>query len=93
MTARRMILDGASDAATVGAPGSPALPLPVFTVAQVRAQFFPGRCARWIKDEFKRGQFGPVFNDGARWFISAQAIEGWQRAHLVQPAVFSISHG
>ena len=70
---------GSTAAATVGEP------LPVFTVSQVRAKFFPGRCARWIKDSFKRGEFGPVFFDGGRWFISAEAIAGWQRAHLVQP--------
>lgn len=79
MTARRLILDDAPAAASVGEP------LPVFTVSQVREKFFPGRCARWIKDSFKRGEFGPVFFDGGRWFISAQAIAGWQAAHLVQP--------
>ena len=61
-------------------------PCAVFTVAEVRANFFPGRCARWIKATFKPGTFGPVFFDGACWFISAQAIAGWQRAHRVGPA-------
>lgn len=65
-------------------PSAPAgEPCPVFTVAQVRQKFFPGRCARWIKEQFKGGQFGPVFFDGACWFISSQAVAGWQRAHRV----------
>ena len=89
MTARRAVMDGASQAATLVA--TIAEPLPVFTVAQVRERFFPGRCARWIKDSFKRGEFGPVFFDGGRWFISAEAITGWQRAHQVTatPQFFS----
>jgi hypothetical protein len=88
MMARRALLDATTQAATLSDP------LPVFTVAQVRERFFPGRCARWIKDSFKRGEFGPVFFDGGRWFISAEAISGWQRAHQVHttPQFFQNGH-
>ncbi len=58
-------------------------PCAVFTVGEIRARFFPGRCPRWIKDTFKTGNYGPVFFDGGRWFISSEAVAGWQRAHRV----------
>lgn len=82
--ARTFQADGRSFAAST-LPPFVGEPLPVYTVAQVRARFFPGRCARWIKEQFRAGEFGPVFFDGACWFISAEAIAGWQKMHRVCP--------
>lgn len=82
--ARTFQRDGRSFAASDLPPAADE-PLPVYTVAQVRQRFFPGRCARWIKEQFRTGEFGAVFFDGACWFISADAVKGWQRAHKVEP--------
>ena len=53
-----------------------------FSLAECRAHFFPGRCLRWIRDEFKAGKYGAVFFDG-RWMISESAVRAWQEKHRV----------
>lgn len=83
MTARRFIEDGRTAAASpLVQDGAPVI---CYSVAQVRELFFPGRCARWIREQFRTGEFGPVFFEGKSWFISADAVQGWQQKHRVCP--------
>lgn len=83
MTARRFIQDGRSQAAAPLAEHGG--PVTCYSVAQVRERFFPGRCARWIREQFRTGEFGPVFFESKCWFISADAVMGWQQRHRVNP--------
>lgn len=53
----------------------------VHNVKQVREQFFPGRCARWIRNTFADGELGPVFRDDGGWLISETAIARWFDLH------------
>lgn len=54
-----------------------------FSVRDVKHQFFPSRSARWIKDTFKSGRYGPVMRDAAGWFFSEKAIYNFQQQRLV----------
>ena len=53
----------------------------VFNVNQIKELFFPGRCARWIRDTFSDGDLGPVYRDAGGWLISQAAIERWFEIH------------
>jgi hypothetical protein len=57
-----------------------------FSVKDVRSRFHPSRCARWIKDTFRTGEFGPVLRDSSGWLISESALLEYQRRHAVVPA-------
>lgn len=54
-----------------------------FSVKDVRERFHPSRCARWIKDTFRTGEFGPVLRDASGWLISESALLEYQRRHAV----------
>lgn len=53
------------------------------SVKMVRAEFFPGRSERWVKDKAKAGQFGEVFRDDAGWLIPEAGVVGYLARHRV----------
>ena len=54
-----------------------------FSIRDVRERFHPSRCARWIKDTFRNGEYGPVLRDAPGWLISEDALLEYQRRHVV----------
>ena len=54
-----------------------------FSISDVRERFHPSRGARWIKDTFRTGEYGPVLRDAAGWLISEDALLEYQRRHAV----------
>ena len=52
------------------------MPERYFSVSDVRARFFPSRSTRWIKNQFRAGEHGPVLVDRAGLQISELAVDG-----------------
>ena len=54
-----------------------------WSVGDVKRDLFPSRSARWIKDTFRSGAYGPVLRDDAGWQISESALVAYQARHAV----------
>lgn len=54
-----------------------------WSVGDVKRDLFPSRSARWIKDTFRSGEYGPVLRDDAGWQISESALATYQSRHAV----------